>query len=41
MRNKDNKIKTTEINRKSAIKKRLENNRSQRITNLKRKLWGT
>lgn len=40
MRNEDNKIKTTEINRKSAIGKRNRNNRSMRITELKRKEWG-
>lgn len=40
MRNKDNKTKTTEINRKSAITKRLRNNRSQKITEFKRKSWG-
>lgn len=39
-RNQDNKIKTTEINRKSAIEKRNRNNRSMRITELKRKEWG-
>ena len=40
MRNKDNKIKTTEINRKVALFKRHKNDRSLRITELKRKSWG-
>lgn len=40
MRNKDNKAKTTEINRKSAIAKRIKNNRSLKLTELKRKSWG-
>lgn len=39
-RNKDNKANTTEINRKSAITKRNKNNRSLKITELKRKTWG-
>jgi len=40
MRNQDNKIKTTEINRKLAIAKRNRKNRSMRLTELKRKEWG-
>lgn len=40
MRNKDNKAKTTEINRKVALFKRMRNHRSQRITEQKRKGWG-
>lgn len=39
-RNKDNKIKTTEINRKSAIAKRNLHNRSLLRTKNKRKDWG-
>ena len=40
MRNKNNKIKTTEINQKSAISKRNSKGRSLKITEHKRKTWG-
>lgn len=40
MRNKDNKAKTSEVNRKVTLSNRFRKHRSQRITEIKRKAWG-